>query len=78
MIAPLTCSGPDGSFFGVAGDSNHTGAPRQPSTLGHGSVCKDHCFVWYHPRVWLTTRTTSNITGTSINTPTTVAKAAPD
>ena len=32
----------------------------------------------YQRLLWLTTRTTSSITGTSINTPTTVASAAPD
>src|SRR5256885_184594 len=32
----------------------------------------------YQPLLWLTIRTTSSITGTSISTPTTVASAAPD
>ena len=32
----------------------------------------------YQPRLAFTTRTTSNITGTSTSTPTTVASAAPD
>jgi hypothetical protein len=75
----------------VIGVLRETGAAPTP---GSGSqrkqILKSHpqektgadCYalvpVSYQPLLAFTTRTTASITGTSINTPTTVASAAPD
>ena len=41
-------------------------------------VLKNYTSLQYQPLDWFTTLTTNSITGTSIKTPTTVAKAAPE
>ena len=52
--------------------------PCAPGATPRGHPLSDQPWRMYQPRVRLTTRTTRSITGTSISTPTTVARAAPD
>src|SRR3990172_4944380 len=63
---------------GASQNAREKDALCRPRLHGHGACAEALGALSYQPLLALTTRTTSNMTGTSISTPTTVARAAPD
>src|SRR3972149_4195436 len=71
-------AGADMISRGASQNARETDALCRPRLHGHGACAEALGALSYQPLLALTTRTTSNMTGTSISTPTTVARAAPD